>query len=169
MDDCLCCASLNRISGSVISHKFYVSVDLARFPPARPWSLPRPQPQPQQWQTPVQVQPLLSAPSRLIMFIKIYVAWICLDKKLQNIVVATRTCHIYKRDFTWHPCLRADIPVSEQTSSSQPGYPLASPFQARHPLPMIIFSWGRDTQNFAGMPGDTRGYLYMCWLVEGIN
>ena len=58
--DCLCCASLNRISGSVFSHKFYfypVTSGTHSYSARTPSATPRPrQPQPQQQSIPVQVQ-----------------------------------------------------------------------------------------------------------------
>ena len=87
INDCLCCASLNRISGSVFSHKFYSSVhfwtSLVFRPPALGHS--------PSTQTPASSTPTpTSAPSttlgflyifsKLIKFIKIYVTYIYVEK-----------------------------------------------------------------------------------------
>ena len=87
INDCLCCASLNRISGSVFSHKFCSSVhfwtSLVFRPPALGHSPSTPTPTPSS-------SPPTSAPSttlgflyifsKLIKFIKIYVTYIYVEK-----------------------------------------------------------------------------------------
>ena len=96
INDCLCCASLNRISGSVFSHKFYSSVhfwtSLVFRPPALGHSPSTPTPAvatPSSTPTPSSSPPT-SAPSttlgflyifsKLIKFIKIYVTYIYVEK-----------------------------------------------------------------------------------------
>ena len=92
INDCLCCASLNRISGSVFSHKFCSSVhfwtSLVFRPPALGHS-PSTQTPASSTPTPSSSPPT-SAPSttlgflyifsKLIKFIKIYVTYIYVEK-----------------------------------------------------------------------------------------
>ena len=106
INDCLCCASLNRISGSVFSHKFYSSVhfctSLVFRTPALGHSPSTPTPTPSS-------SPPTSAPSttlgflyifsKLIKFIKIYVAYISLEKiSVSNLMRIARLSSFHMTD-----------------------------------------------------------------------
>ena len=95
INDCLCCASLNRISGSVFSHKFCSSVHfwtslVFRSPalghsPSAPTpavATPSSTPTPSSTSAPSTTLGFLYIFSKLIKFIKIYVAYIYVEKNI---------------------------------------------------------------------------------------